>query len=106
MDTKFVQERITQLRLAKNISEYQLSTELGHCKSYIQGISSGQNLPSLKALFDICDYFQITLQEFFDDAAPDSELVQKLLQEVRCLPPEEQYALYQFLLARNKSLKQ
>lgn len=103
---KFVQERITELRLARNVSEYRLSKDLGYSKGYIQSISSGKTLPSITALYEICDYFQITLREFFDDdSAPDSELVHNLMLEVRSLPAEEQYFLYHFLLARksNKS---
>ena len=66
MYTKFVRERITQLRLQKGISEYKMSYELGHCKGYINNISSGKALPSLSEFFAICDYFGITPLEFFD----------------------------------------
>ena len=30
MDTQFVRDRITQLRLKKGVSEYQMSYDLGH----------------------------------------------------------------------------
>ena len=46
MDETFIAERITELRLARNISEYQMSRELGQSKGYIQGITSGKCLPS------------------------------------------------------------
>ncbi len=106
-NTKFVQERITELRLSKDISEYKLSQDLGHSKGYIQSISSGKSLPSITSLYEICDYFEITPKEFFDDgSAPDSELVRKLMAEIRRLPAEEQYFLYAFLRARkNKKAK-
>ncbi len=100
MDTKFVQERITELRLAENISEYRLSRELGHSKGYIQSISSGKTLPSITALYEICDYFNISLKEFFDDSVTDTALVRDLMDEIRSLPADEQYFLYHFLLAR------
>lgn len=60
MYSHFIGQRITQLRLEKDISEYQLSLELGLSKSYIQGITSGKSLPSIKQLLNICDYFGIT----------------------------------------------
>lgn len=41
----FIRERITQLRMQKNVSEYQMSMELGQNKGYIQGITSGRSLP-------------------------------------------------------------
>ena len=46
MDVSYIAKRITELRLARNISEYQMSLELGQSKSYVQSITSGKNLPS------------------------------------------------------------
>ena len=39
MDEEFIRNRITELRLKKGISEYQLSLELGQNRGYIQAIS-------------------------------------------------------------------
>ena len=65
MDCSFVGKRITELRLARGISEYQMSLELGLSKSYIQGITSGKNMPSVRQLYNIADYFEISLSDFF-----------------------------------------
>ena len=48
MDAEFVRERITQLRLQKDVSEYKMSYDLGHSRGYINNISSGKTLPPLK----------------------------------------------------------
>jgi transcriptional regulator with XRE-family HTH domain len=77
MQEDFVRERITQLRLKKGVSEYQMSYDLGHSRGYIYNISSGKALPPLKEFFAICDYFNITPQEFFDDGTDLPELIQK-----------------------------
>ena len=61
----FVRNRITQLRLSKGLSEYQLSYSLGHSRGYIYNISSGKSLPSMSEFFAICDFFNITPAEFF-----------------------------------------
>ncbi len=106
METKYVQERITALRISRNISEYKLSKDLGYSKGYIQSISSGKTLPSITALFEICDYFKITPKEFFEDSVIDSELVCNLLTEIRNLSSDEQYSLYHFLMARRKSAEE
>ena len=42
-----IRSRLTQLRMKKGVSEYQMSLDLGHSKSYIQSISSGRALPSM-----------------------------------------------------------
>lgn len=47
MDTQFVRDRITQLRLKKGVSEYQMSYDLGHSRSYVYNISSGKSLPPI-----------------------------------------------------------
>ena len=67
MNEEFVRERITQLRLRKNVSEYQMSYDLGHSRGYVYNISSGKSLPPFKEFFAICDYFDITPSQFFDD---------------------------------------
>ena len=49
----FVRERVTQLRLKKGVSEYQMSYDLGHSRGYVYNISSGKALPPLKEFFSM-----------------------------------------------------
>ncbi len=85
MDDKFIQERINDLRMKKNISEYQLSLELGHSQGYIQAITSGRNLPSMSAFLDICAYFDITPSEFFNPSINNPSLVRNIMEDVEKL---------------------
>ena len=85
MYEEFVRDRITQLLLKKGVSEYQMSYDLGHSRGYIYNISSGKALPPLKEFFAICDYFQITPQQFFDDSIENPELIQKALDGIKQL---------------------
>ena len=62
---KFVRERITALRLEKHVSEYQMSYDLGHSRGYVNNISSGKSLPSMREFLNICNYFDITPEDFF-----------------------------------------
>ena len=66
MNEEFIRQRITELRIQKNVSEYKMSLDLGHSKSYMQSISSGRALPSMIEFLNICEYFDITPFEFFD----------------------------------------
>lgn len=61
----YVRTRITELRIAKCVSEYRMSLDLDKCGSYIRSITSGRALPSLNELFNICTYFGITPADFF-----------------------------------------
>lgn len=82
---KFVRDRITQLRMKKGISEYKLSYDLGHSRGYIYNITSGKSLPPLTELFSICEYFDITPAEFFDDKLANPELIQKAVEGLKKL---------------------
>lgn len=82
---KFVRDRITQLRMKKGISEYKLSYDLGHSRGYIYNITSGKSLPPLTELFSICEYFDITPAEFFDDKIANPELIQKAVEGLKRL---------------------
>ncbi len=89
MYEEFVRNRISELRLRKNVSEYQMSYDLGHSRGYIYNISSGKSMPAVGELFAICDYFDITPCQFFDDRLENPELVQKALEGLRQLSDED-----------------
>lgn len=78
MDENYIRDRISKIRTKKNISEYKMSLDLGHSKSYIQSISSGKSLPSLSEFLYICDYLGVTPKEFFDDTVTEPTLVNEL----------------------------
>lgn len=85
MHDKYLRNRITQLRLQKGISEYQMSYDLGHSKGYINNISSEKSLPSMMEFFSICDYFGITPEKFFDSELKNPELIQKAIEGLKSL---------------------
>lgn len=92
MDETFIRNRITELRMQGNISEYQMSLDLGMNKSYIQSISSGKAMPSMKQFLEICTYFKITPLEFFQ-AAEIPPLVQKASDIMKGLSDEDVLAV-------------
>ena len=85
LDANFIRERITQLRLEKGVSEYQMSYDLGHSRGYIYNISSGKALPPMKEFLAICDYFGITPQQFFDESTDSPQLIQRAAEGMRQL---------------------
>ena len=82
---KYVRDRITQLRLQKGVSEYQMSYDLGHSRGYLYNISSGKSLPPMTEFFAICDYFGITPTEFFDEGLRTPELIRKAVEGLMAL---------------------
>lgn len=101
---EYVRNRITQLRLQKGVSEYQMSYDLGHSRGYINNISSGKSLPSLNEFFAICDYFEITPVEFFNENQTKPELVHKALSKFQSLNDSDMILVLSLLnrLADNK----
>ena len=89
MNAEFVRERITQLRLQKDVSEYKMSYDLGHSRGYINNISSGKTLPSMTEFFAICDYFGITPMEFFDSNSSNPILSQNVLSALTQLDDDD-----------------
>ena len=95
MDVSFIRDRITQLRIQKGISEYKMSLDLGHSKSYIQSISSGKSLPSMPEFLYICDYLEIEPHEFFDTGKDEPLLCQELRKQSNDLSADDLELLIQ-----------
>lgn len=89
MNEDRVRERITQLRIQKGVSEYQMSYDLGHSKNYMQNISSGRALPSFSEFLYICEYFGVTPMEFFNEENPLPMLVQQVLDGAKKLQEDD-----------------
>ena len=93
MNEKYIAERITELRLKKNVSEYRMSLDLGHSNSYVRSITSGKALPSMSEFLYICDYFGVTPKEFFDNELKNSEQVNLLYDLAKKLSDDDLAAL-------------
>lgn len=100
---EFVRNRITQLRVNKGISEYQLSYDLGHSRGYINNISSGKSLPSMSEFFSICDYFNVTPAEFFNTNCSNPELLSKAMEEIQSLDDEDMLLILTLIKRIKKS---
>ena len=90
-------ERISELRLKKNVSEYQMSLDLGKNKSYIQSLTSGRSLPTMQSFLDICDYLEVTPQQFFDSELHNLPLIDKATDLMKQLDDEDMLALISML---------
>lgn len=93
----FVRNRISQLRISKGVSEYKMSYDLGHSRSYIYNISSGKALPPMSEFFAICNYFGITPGEFFDENNNSPELVSKACEELKSLSESDIRLILKFI---------
>ncbi len=89
MEKDAFSKRLTELRLAKNVSARDMSLSLGQSPGYINNIENGINYPSMTIFFYICDYFGITPEEFFMVENKDPVKTRALLSAVKGLNPEQ-----------------
>lgn len=89
----FIRNRITELRLKKGVAENRMSLDLGHSRSYMQGISNGRALPSMTEFLAICDYLGVTPKEFFDADCSNTYLMSKIMDEVRDISEDDMLLL-------------
>ena len=102
---QYVREKITSLRLQKDISEYKLSFEIGKSKTYIQAVTSGKSMLSFEAFFDLCEYFNMTPEEFFTQYPADSARLREVRHNLGELS-EEDLILVERLVKRLKEKKE
>ena len=94
MDTDYIVKRITELRLKKGVAEHRMSLDLGHSRSYMQGISSGRAPPSMTEFLAICDYLQVTPEDIFDEGNTIPTLLQATLDKLKGLPESDLLIIY------------
>ena len=92
----FLRNRIADLCIQRDISELRLSLELGRGGSYIRAITNGLTLPSVKELFNIISYFELTPAKFFEPLETDHSLRSEPREKLREMDDEglEKVALF------------
>jgi transcriptional regulator with XRE-family HTH domain len=82
---KYTQERISQLRMQREVSARKMSLDLGQSISYINAIENKKALPSMTGFFKICDFLQIKPRDFFDEDSNYPERLNRLMELLKKL---------------------
>ena len=82
-------ERLAQLREDKQVSAREMSLAIGQNCSYINRIENKKTFPSMQCFFYICDYLQISPQEFFDDKSQAPHTLSELMESLKSLSPKQ-----------------
>ena len=102
---KFTRNRIAQLRLQKDVSARDMSLSIGQNTSYINKIENEKTLPSLQVFFYICEYFDITPQQFFDEDNAYPAQLTKLIEGLKKLDTDALEHISWIVDALNKQNK-
>lgn len=78
-------ERVSALRLQKDVSARDMSLSLGQNQNYINQIENKKTLPSMQVFFYICEYLGITPKEFFDVDSGDPAQLNDLVEDLKKL---------------------
>ena len=81
--------RVAKLRLDKGVSAREMSLAIGQNEAYINSIETGKNYPSMEGLSYICEYLDITPQEFFDFDTASPKKLSKLSEKMKHLKTEQ-----------------
>lgn len=81
--------RLAKLRTKKGVSARDMSLSIGQNAGYINNIETGKALPSMSAFFFICEYLNISPQEFFDNDLEYLEKLRVLVGNLKQLDPEQ-----------------
>lgn len=87
-EAKFT-ERLTQLRLLRKVSCREMSLALGQSEGYINKIENRKALPSMQIFFYICNYLDVTPEEFFT-FFPEESKTQHFYDRFARLPEKKQ----------------
>lgn len=96
-------DRITQLRMQKNITEKKISRDIGKTSTYLSSMNKNKSMPSLRTLISICEYLDVSLSEFFDFTNnPYPIKINEIRNELLKFSNDELESLLQFLREVNK----
>ena len=85
----FVSDRISKLRIKKNVASQAMSLEIGQSRGYISQIERKEMLPSMAVFFYICEYFNISPKDFFDIDSTAPEQLNEVIADMKTLTPEQ-----------------
>lgn len=96
--------RLSKLRNQKGVSARDMSLSIGQNPGYINNIETGKALPSMSSFFFICEYLNITPQDFFDIESDYPNQMNSLINNLKKLDEQQLYIISSIVegLVKNK----
>ena len=96
-------QRLSELRIHQGISARDMSLSLGLSEGYINKVENGKILPTMSTFFEICDYLDITPQEFFDYQESSPLEIHIAVEEMNKMNPEQRDRLIRIMKDINQN---
>ncbi len=81
--------RLAYLRSQKGVSARDMSLSIGQNAGYINNIETGKALPSMSNFFYICEYLNVSPQEFFDYHSKQPEQLRSIIEDLKLLNSQQ-----------------
>jgi len=81
----FFAERLAKLRIKKGVSARDMSHLIGQSENYINMIENKKSYPSMAAFFTICEYLDLTPQEFFEIGSDNPAKLNEVVADLKKL---------------------
>lgn len=90
-------KRLADLRTKKGVSARDMSLSMGQNPGYIRAIECGTTFPTMANFFYICEYLDVTPQEFFDFNEEPSNGLKALVDQLNQFDDGQIHALTDFI---------
>lgn len=96
--------RIMQLQKQNNLNDHELSRLLGYKANNMNKIINFVSLPRMEKFFELCDFFNISPEEFFRYNDEDPKWTDQTFKRLQNLNEEERKIIDYIRIIRNKRL--
>lgn len=90
-DTFF--DRLAELRIQKGVSARDMSLSIGQNAGYINHIENKQAYPSLPVFFNICEYLEISPEQFFSTNQKNPSSISSIVDDLNQLSAEQLHCI-------------
>lgn len=90
-------KRLAELRQEKGVSARDMSLSLGQSESYINKIENKYAMPSMQGFFYICEYLDVTPEQFFKEEDKHPIIMKELIENTNKLNEAQLRLLVEFV---------
>ena len=96
-------QRLIQLRTTNGFSARDMSLSMGQNQCYINNIENGKALPSMSGFFYICEYLNVSENEFFDLNSVNPSKLDSVVKQLKSLDDTQLSAVFELVKVMNKN---
>jgi hypothetical protein len=99
-DNKYqIGQKFKEIRKKSGLTQENFSEKICIEPSSLSNIENGKSYPSMQTVLNVMDKFEVSPEEFFnfEYLVKDTELEEKIIEIIKCLPYERKQLLYKVI---------